>query len=110
MGARFAKDRALFTTELGDELTWGAALALRLVERRVGGLAAIVEGAGGVGAAAGTRPAELRGALRVALGPVALDAGAGGGARRGSRRARLARLPGGARHHGPYALSGPVLG
>ena len=79
VGVRFEKDRALFATSFGDELTWSAAAALALLERATFGLGAIFEGAGGVGASAGTRPAELRGALRVRLGPVALDAGAGGG-------------------------------
>ncbi len=77
VGARFQKERALFLTQLGDELTWGAGVAALLVERAR--LSAIVEAAGGVGASDGTRPAELRGALRLGLGPVALDAGGGGG-------------------------------
>ncbi len=79
VGARFAKERALFTTQFGDELTWAAAAAVAILERAPVGLGAIVEGAGGVGPSAGTRPAELRGALRLALGPVAIDAGAGAG-------------------------------
>jgi hypothetical protein len=79
VGVRFETDRALFSTSLGDELTWGGAAALSIVERAHVGLGAIVEGAGAVGAATGTRPAELRGALRLRVGPVALDAGAGGG-------------------------------
>ncbi|HEX9100859.1 MAG TPA: hypothetical protein VF997_01580, partial [Polyangia bacterium] len=79
LGARFQKERSLFLTQFGDELTWAAAAAVAVVERAMGGLAAVVEAAGGVGPSAGTRPAELRGALRLALGPVALDAGAGAG-------------------------------
>jgi hypothetical protein len=79
VGVRFEKDRALFQTAFGDELTWSAAAALALVERATFGIGAIFEGAGGVGPSAGTRPAELRGAVRLRLGPVALDAGAGGG-------------------------------
>jgi len=79
VGVRFEKDRALFTTELGDELTWGAGAAVALFDRARVGLGAIFEGAGAVGPSAGTRPAELRGALRLRVGPVALDAGGGGG-------------------------------
>ena len=79
VGARFQKERALFTTQFGDELTWAGAAAVAIVRRAMGGLDAIVEGAGAVGPSDGTRPAELRGALRVLLGPVALEAGAGGG-------------------------------
>ena len=79
VGARFQKERTLFTTQLGDELTWAAAAAAAIVQRPMGGLTAIVEAAGGVGPSAGTRPAEIRGALRVPLGAVALEAGAGAG-------------------------------
>lgn len=79
VGARFAKERALFTTQFGDELTWSAGAALAILDGTRVGLGAIVEGAGAVGASAGTRPAELRGALRLRVGPVALDGGAGAG-------------------------------
>lgn len=79
VGVRFEEDRALFTTSFGDELTWSAAAAVALVERPRFGVGAILEGAGGVGPSAGTRPVELRGAVRLRVGPVALDAGAGGG-------------------------------
>jgi len=79
LGARFQKERTLFTTQFGDELTWAAAAAVAIVQRPMGGLAAIVEAAGGVGPSDGTRPAEIRGALRVPLGAVALEAGAGAG-------------------------------
>lgn len=78
-GARFAKERTLFLTTFDDELTWSAAAALALVARPRVGLSAVVEAAGGVGAASGTRPAELRGALRLAWRALAIDAGAGGG-------------------------------
>lgn len=80
LGARFQKERALFFTRFGDELTWSAAAAVALVERTRLGLSAIVEGAGAVGPSTGTRPAELRGALRLALARgFVVDAGAGGG-------------------------------
>ncbi|HEX6835811.1 MAG TPA: hypothetical protein VF334_04525 [Polyangia bacterium] len=79
VGARFQKERTLFTTQFGDELTWAAAAAAAIVQRPMGGLVAIVEAAGGVGPSAGTRPAEIRGALRVPLGAVALDVGGGAG-------------------------------
>ena len=75
VGVRFQKERALFTTQFGDELTWSAAAAVAVIRR----LSIIAEAAGGVGPSAGTRPAELRGALRGIFGPVALDLGAGAG-------------------------------
>jgi hypothetical protein len=75
VGARFQQERRLFTTQFGDELTWAAAAAVAVVRR----LDLIVEAAGFVGPSPGTRPAELRGAFRVPLGPVALEAGAGAG-------------------------------
>lgn len=79
LGVRFIGDRTLFATELGDELTWGAAASLRLVTRPRAGLAVVLEGEGAVGEFVYTRPAELRGALRVTSRWVAFDAGAGGG-------------------------------
>jgi hypothetical protein len=79
VGARFAKERTLFETTLGDELVWGAAGAITLVERSQASLSIVLEGAGAVGAAKGTRPVELRGAVRASFSAVAVDAGAGGG-------------------------------
>jgi hypothetical protein len=79
LGVRFEPDRTLFATHFGDELVWGAAAAAQLFSRPRASLGAVVEGEGGVGASAGTRPAELRGALRVSSRWVAVDAGAGAG-------------------------------
>jgi hypothetical protein len=79
VGARFAGERSLFATRVGDELVWGVAGEVMLVARPRASVAALFEAEGGVGADVGTRPAELRGALRLATGPVAIDAGAGGG-------------------------------
>jgi hypothetical protein len=78
-GARFAGEHRLFTTELGDELLWGAAGSYVFWARPRATLAALVEGEGAVGVSVGTRPAELRGALRVAVRGVTVDAGGGGG-------------------------------
>jgi hypothetical protein len=79
VGVRFQRDRTLFTTRFGDELTWSAGAALRLFARgRVAG-SAVFESAGAVGPSSGTRPVELRGGARVAIGRFAVDAGAGGG-------------------------------
>jgi hypothetical protein len=75
IGARFQKERALFTTQFGDELVWAGALAVAIIPR----LQLIAEAAGGVGPSDGTRPAELRGALRGVFGPVTLDLGGGAG-------------------------------
>jgi hypothetical protein len=75
VGARFQKERALFTTQLGDELVWAGALAVAIIPR----LSLIAEAAGGVGPSDGTRPAEVRGALRGVVGPVTLDLGGGAG-------------------------------
>ncbi len=79
LGVRFAPDRTLLTTKFGDELTWGAAAAVAIVTRPRAGLAAVLEAEGAVGEFTYTRPAELRGALRVTSRWVAFDAGAGGG-------------------------------
>jgi hypothetical protein len=79
VGARFAGERTLFTTTFGDELVWGAAARLRLWARPRGALTAIVEAEGAAGASAGTRPVELRPALRATLRALTLDAGAGFG-------------------------------
>lgn len=75
LGARFQKERALFTTQLGDELVWAGAVAAAIIPR----LSLVAEFAGAVGPSDGTRPAEFRGALRGVFGPVALDLGAGTG-------------------------------
>jgi hypothetical protein len=78
LGARFERDRQLFTTKLGDELLWSAGLALKLVDRRVGA-SVVFESAGAVGPSSGDRPAELRGGVRLGIGRFSVDAGAGGG-------------------------------
>jgi hypothetical protein len=79
LGARFEPDRTLFATHFGDELVWGAAASALLWMRPRANVGAVVEGEGAVGASAGTRPAELRGAVRVASRWVAVDAGAAAG-------------------------------
>jgi hypothetical protein len=79
LGVRFAPDRELFLTHLGDELTYSAGLAVRAWERRWFALSWVAEGAGAVGGSPGSRPVEARGAVRLGLGPVVVDAGAGGG-------------------------------
>ena len=77
---RFEPDRTLFTDQLRRRAHLGRGRgAVASFERARFGLGAIAEGAGAVGPSTGTRPAELRGALRLRVGPVALDAGAGGG-------------------------------
>jgi hypothetical protein len=79
VGVRFQRDRTLFTTQFGDELTWSAGAGLRVWTRGRFSGSAIFESAGAVGPSTGTRPVELRGGLRAAIGWFALDAGAGGG-------------------------------
>jgi hypothetical protein len=78
LGARFAKERQLFQTRLGDEFLWGLGIVTRPLGlgRMLSRL--VVEAAGAVGTDAGTRPVELRGALR--LGTMAFDVDLGGGA------------------------------
>jgi hypothetical protein len=79
VGVRFERDRTLFNTSFGDELTWSAGAMARVLERgRIAG-GVVFESAGAVGAASGTRPVELRGGVRLGIGRFALDAGAGGG-------------------------------
>jgi hypothetical protein len=75
VGARFQKERSLFTTQFGDELVWSGGLAVAIIPR----LSLIAEAAGAVGPSDGTRPAELRGAIRGVVGPVTLDLGGGAG-------------------------------
>jgi hypothetical protein len=79
VGVRFAPDRDLFMTHLGDELTWSLGVGVAVYQHRWLHLALMTEGAGAVGGGPGSRPAELRGALRLGLGPFTVDAGAGGG-------------------------------
>ncbi|MDB4969652.1 MAG: Myxococcales trans domain protein [Myxococcales bacterium] len=79
VGARFANERTLFLTRLGDELTWAAGVGASVIERSRLGAGLVVEGAGAVGGSDGSRPVELRGAVRLRLGPVGVDAGAGAG-------------------------------
>jgi hypothetical protein len=79
VGVRFQRDRTLFTTAFGDELTWSGGAAVRLFGRGRFVGSAVFESAGAVGPSTGTRPVELRGGLRAAIGRFAVDAGAGGG-------------------------------
>lgn len=79
LGARFAGERKLFGTSFSDELTWLAGGAVDVGGRRSFRSSLLAEAAGGVGAADGTRPVELRGGVRLQLGQISLDLGAGGG-------------------------------
>jgi hypothetical protein len=79
LGVRFGPDRELFQTHLGDELTWSAGVGVRAWERRWFALGLMAEAAGGVGGSPGSRPAEARGGVRLGLGPILVDAGAGAG-------------------------------
>jgi hypothetical protein len=79
LGVRFAPERELFQTHLGDELTWAVGVGVAVFRRRAWHLAILTEGAGAVGGSAGSRPAELRGGLRLGAGPFTVDAGGGGG-------------------------------
>jgi hypothetical protein len=78
-GARFAPERNLFTTQFSDELTFGAGAALVIVARGRLAVSALAECVGAVGAQAGTRPVELRGAVRLQIGRFSVEAGSGGG-------------------------------
>jgi hypothetical protein len=79
LGVRFAGERKLFLTSFGDEFTWVFGAKLGLVDRPQFGLHAVAEFAGFVGPSDGTRPTEARGGLGVAIGPLLVDLGAGGG-------------------------------
>jgi hypothetical protein len=79
LGVRFAPERELFMTHLGDELTWSLGAGVAVYQWRWLHLALMTEGAGAVGGSPGSRPVELRGALRLGLGPFTVDAGGGGG-------------------------------
>ncbi len=77
LGVRFAPDRQIFGTQLGDELTWQAGAKLDLfAHRRVYG-ALVAEATGSVGGS--VHPAEARGALRLGIGAITVDVGAGAG-------------------------------
>jgi hypothetical protein len=79
LGVRFAPERQLFLTHFGDELTWVLGVGVAAWRGKKAHLALMAEGAGAVGAEPGTRPVELRGALRFGWGTFSVDAGAGGG-------------------------------
>ncbi len=79
LGVRFASDRQLFQTTFGDELTWSLGVGGRLWTRRRLFVELMGEGAGAVGGSSGTRPVELRGAVRLGISPVSIDVGAGAG-------------------------------
>lgn len=79
LGVRFAPERKLFLTTFGDELTWLAGGSYALFERGAWRGAILVEAAGAVGADAGTRPAEVRGAARLGFRDLALDVSGGAG-------------------------------
>jgi hypothetical protein len=77
VGVRFAPERTLFRTTLGDELDWSAGAGWAALSGRGywGGL--IAEFAGQVGANPGSRPAEFRAGVRGGTRRVSLDLGAG---------------------------------
>jgi hypothetical protein len=79
IGARFAPERKLFLTTFDDELTWVGGVGVAAVRRGAFRFDVIAEAAGGVGAADGTRPVELRGAARFGLGAWSVDLGGGAG-------------------------------
>jgi len=77
VGVRFAPDRQVFATQLGDELTWLAGATLGLFARGQVHGALVAEAAGAVGAT--IHPAEARAAFRLGLGAISVDLGAGAG-------------------------------
>jgi hypothetical protein len=79
IGARFAGQRALFGTSFGDELTWAGGAIVRLFSRATTHVSALAEAAGAAGGTAGTRPVEVRAAMRVQRPGWSLDVGAGAG-------------------------------
>jgi hypothetical protein len=79
LGVRFASDRTLFRTTFGDALTWSLGVGGRVWQRRKLWLEVMGEGAGEAGGSSGTRPVELRGAVRFGAWPVSVDLGAGAG-------------------------------
>jgi len=77
VGVRFAPERTLFRTTLGDELDWSAGAGWAAFARRGFFGAVIAELAGQVGAQPGSRPAEFRGGVRAGARGLQLDLGAG---------------------------------
>jgi hypothetical protein len=79
VGVRFEAARSLFGTAFGDELTWSAGPIVRLYSRGASHLSIYAEAAGGVGEREGTRPVEIRGAVRLTRPRWMFDVGGGGG-------------------------------
>jgi hypothetical protein len=81
LGARFAPERQIYATRLGDELTWSAGVVGEPWESATGltRLRLLLEAAGAAGSEPGSRPVELRGGVRLGLGRCDLDLAAGGG-------------------------------
>jgi len=81
LGARFAPERQIYATRLGDELTWSAGIVGEPWESATGAvrLRLLLEAAGAAGSERGSRPVELRGGVRLGLGRCDLDLAAGGG-------------------------------
>lgn len=77
VGVRFAPERTLFRTTLGDELDWSAGGGWAAFAARGYWGAVIAEFAGQVGANPGSRPAEFRAGIRAGARRVSLDLGAG---------------------------------
>jgi hypothetical protein len=79
VGVRFEGARSLFSTDFGDELTWSAGPIVRLYSRGDSHLSLYAEAAGAVGQGDGTRPVEVRGAVRLTRPRWMFDLGGGGG-------------------------------
>src|SRR5206468_3741124 len=79
LGVRFAGERVLFGTRVGDELTWALGAVGELWRRGGLGVDLIAEAQGAAGPADESRPAEVRGAVRLGFGAWLLDLGGGGG-------------------------------
>jgi hypothetical protein len=81
VGARFAPERQIYATRLGDEFTWAAGIVGEPRESATGlvRLRLLLEAAGAAGSEPGSRPVELRGGVRLGLGRCDIDLAVGGG-------------------------------
>jgi hypothetical protein len=77
VGVRFAPERALFRTVLGDELDWNAGAGWAAFAHNGYWGAVIAEFGGQVGSQVGSRPAEFRAGIRAGRKLISLDLGAG---------------------------------
>jgi hypothetical protein len=79
VGVRFQSERALFGSSFGDEVDYAAGPIVRVWSAGDRHLLVLAEAAGAAGSGVGSRPVELRGAVRLQVERWKLDVGGGAG-------------------------------